>query len=96
MMGITTISLDSGLHDSVGVHVADGSEVARWIFADEVTDPVPTMACVALATPSHSAAGEEVHIREDKLFVQLGEKSGEGRTRWILDTGATNHMTGVR
>jgi hypothetical protein len=70
--------------------------VARWVFSDEAADTESATACVVLATPSRSAAGEEVHIQEDKLFVQLGEKSGEGRTRWILDTGATNHMTGVR
>jgi hypothetical protein len=37
-----------------------------------------------------------IHINEDKLFVQLGEKSEGGSTHWILDTGATNHMTGER
>jgi hypothetical protein len=55
------------------------------------------MALVALATPSDTAsstaANQEVHIREDKLFVQLGEKHGDGCMRWILDTGVTNHMT---
>jgi len=62
----------------------------RWVFADPV-------AHVALASPAASAAGtKEVHIREDKLFVQLGEKNRDGFTRWILDTGAMNHMTGER
>ncbi|XP_066320065.1 uncharacterized protein [Miscanthus floridulus] len=28
--------------------------------------------------------------------LSLGENGGNGRTRWILDTGATNHMTGER
>ena len=37
-----------------------------------------------------------VYLEESKLFVQLGENGGNGRTRWILDTGATNHMTGER
>jgi hypothetical protein len=36
----------------------------------------------------------EVHLQEDKLFVQLGNKKDSGHTRWILDTGATNHMAG--
>jgi hypothetical protein len=37
----------------------------------------------------------EVHLKEDKIFMQLGDKAGDS-TRWILDTGATNHMTGER
>ena len=62
----------------------------RWVFADLV-------AHVALASPAATAAGtKEVHIREDKLFVQLGEKNRDGFTRWILNTGAMNHMTGER
>jgi hypothetical protein len=37
-----------------------------------------------------------VHLDEGKLFVQLGENGGGDGARWILDSGATNHMTGVR
>jgi hypothetical protein len=42
------------------------------------------------------AAAVTVHINEDQLFVQLGEKSDDDTTRWILNTGATNHITGAR
>jgi len=45
---------------------------------------------------TQAAPAAAVHLNEDKLYVQLGEK-GDGHTaRWILDTGATNHMTGAR
>jgi hypothetical protein len=37
-----------------------------------------------------------MHLDEGKLFVQLGENGGGDGARWILDSGATNHMTGVR
>ncbi|WVZ61596.1 hypothetical protein U9M48_011448 [Paspalum notatum var. saurae] len=37
-----------------------------------------------------------IHLNESKLFVQLGDKKEENRAQWILDTGATNHMTGER
>jgi hypothetical protein len=37
-----------------------------------------------------------VHLDEGKLFVQLGENGGSDSARWILDSRATNHMTGVR
>lgn len=42
------------------------------------------------ATPTPTP---EIHVDENWLFVQL-KKGGGGRTRWILDTGVTNHMTG--
>jgi hypothetical protein len=36
----------------------------------------------------------KVHHNEDRMFVQLGDKKCGGGARWILDSGATNHMTG--
>lgn len=86
MVGITTISIDP----------VEDSQQARWIFIDEQEDEVHAAVNVALASPVQPTAREEVHLREDKLFVQLGEKRDGGQTRWILDTGATNHMTSVR
>jgi hypothetical protein len=37
-----------------------------------------------------------VHLDEGKLFVQLGDKEHGDCSRWILDSGAMNHMTGER
>jgi len=37
-----------------------------------------------------------IHLDESRLFVQLGDEHQGESTRWILDTGATNHMTGAR
>jgi hypothetical protein len=50
----------------------------------------------SLPPPVTPAPGATVHLNEDQLFVQLGEKSDGDTTRWILDTGATNHMTSAR
>jgi hypothetical protein len=38
-----------------------------------------------------------VELSEERVFTHIGV-SGEHRDhrRWILDTGATNHMTGAR
>jgi hypothetical protein len=47
-------------------------------------------------TSSPAAANPSIHLEENKLFVQLGDNGDGDRTRWILDTGATNHMTGAR
>ncbi|WVZ91483.1 hypothetical protein U9M48_037649 [Paspalum notatum var. saurae] len=56
--------------------------------------PSPTRTTAAGDSPLPSPPA--IHLNEDKLFVQLGDK-GEGEsTRWILDTGATNHMTSAR
>jgi transposase InsO family protein len=55
------------------------------------------VAAAAAAIPRRSgAATPEIHLDENKLFVQLGEKNAGGSACWILDTGATNHMTGQR
>jgi hypothetical protein len=50
---------------------------------------VPTM--VALASAAHL-----VHLHEEKVFAQLGEKGIRDFRAWICDTGATNHMSGSR
>ncbi|KAJ1257158.1 hypothetical protein BS78_K195100 [Paspalum vaginatum] len=51
------------------------------------------------SSPSPTAARPEapaIHLNENQLFVQLGDKKEGSHARWILDTGATNHMTGER
>jgi hypothetical protein len=53
------------------------------------------VACASIDVNSVVLTATEVHLKEDKLFVQLGDKVGDSN-RWILDTGATNHMTGER
>jgi hypothetical protein len=47
-------------------------------------------------TRSETSTHSVVHLDEGKLFVQLGENGGGDGARWILDSGATNHMTGMR
>jgi hypothetical protein len=36
-----------------------------------------------------------VHIIEEKVFAALGD-AAEETCRWVLDTGASNHMSGCR
>ena len=38
----------------------------------------------------------EIHLREEKVFAHLGEREVRNEETWVLDTGATNHMTGSR
>jgi hypothetical protein len=44
---------------------------------------------------SRPTAAPATHLDESRLFVQLGEEGDGATTRWILDSGATNHMTGA-
>ncbi|XP_066323684.1 uncharacterized protein [Miscanthus floridulus] len=96
--------------DALTVEI-DGGGCTRWAFAKEEPTPAALVATaekpevVALVAVAAAAAAiprpsgvpaPEIHLDEHKLFVQLGEKGASGSTRWILDTGATNHMTGQR
>jgi hypothetical protein len=43
------------------------------------------------------APHELVHLVEEKVFAQIGEEDEVVNfTRWVVDTGATNHMMAVR
>jgi protein involved in ribonucleotide reduction len=37
---------------------------------------------------------KEVHIVEEKVYVTLREEEDREPCRWVLDTGASNHMSG--
>jgi hypothetical protein len=65
--------------------------------AKEEEESTLFMASAAVIEPvAAHAHPSAVHMDEGKLFVQLGENGGGDGARWILDSGATNHMTGVR
>jgi hypothetical protein len=57
-----------------------------------------TVGANSAAPPASSqrAAVKAVHLREEKVFVQLGAKEERDAKVWICDTGATNHMSGSR
>jgi hypothetical protein len=37
-----------------------------------------------------------VDLKEEKVFTHIGERGDNNHRRWILDTGARNHMSGAR
>ena len=39
-------------------------------------------------------AQPEIHLREEKVFAHLGEREIQDEETWVLDTSATNHMSG--
>jgi hypothetical protein len=48
----------------------------------------------ALSPPS--ALHAEIHLTERKVFPTIDVTGDRDPSRWILDTGASNHMTGAR
>jgi hypothetical protein len=53
---------------------------------------------VALANAVNTSPPTEgfVHLVEDRVFTQFSEQEKTQYRQWVLDTGATNHMTGCR
>jgi transposase InsO family protein len=54
---------------------------------DSGTPPAPEVTC---SRPGH------VELEEKKVFAALDDAADHDHGRWILDTGASNHMTGSR
>ncbi|WVZ58489.1 hypothetical protein U9M48_008761 [Paspalum notatum var. saurae] len=73
---------------------AEEAEGEALLVATATVITAPSSATSSEAIPLPREQG--VHINEDKLFVQLGDGREGDCTRWILDTGATNHMTSSR
>jgi transposase InsO family protein len=66
-------------------------------------DPTPPTLATKSALPTSTSTRElcpargPVHLVEEKVFVQVtGAEEEKECRRWVLDTGATNHMTGCR
>lgn len=57
--------------------------------------PALTAMTTPVCSPSTPAVGT-VHLVEEKVFAQFSDDGDKDHRRWILDTGATNHMTGSR
>jgi hypothetical protein len=69
------------------------NERAHVAQVEDDSEAALLVACARVDVDHVVPTTTEVHLKEDKLFVQLGDMAGDS-TRWILDTGATNHMTG--
>jgi hypothetical protein len=58
---------------------------------DIVLEPQPTPASALTPPPYRS-----VQIEEQKVFADLGSPQEYDHGRWVLDTVATNHITGSK
>jgi hypothetical protein len=96
------MKLDPGMH--IGLHlVFFGKSGVTWpMWFPQSTPPgffliqIEPLSLAAAPTSPPPSPHRCVHIREDKVFTQLGPCSDPEPHRWVLDTGATNHMTGER
>jgi hypothetical protein len=57
-------------------------------------EPPPPQLPVSSA-PVISTDGE-LHLLENKVFAAFDDAGDRSLKRWVLDTGASNHMTGSR
>jgi hypothetical protein len=81
-------------------HVAQGEEEQSLLLAhDVVLDKSPVViinnATVAPSSPP-TAPHRVIHILEQQVFGDLGPTEENDHSRWVLDTGATNHTTRSR
>jgi hypothetical protein len=65
-------------------------------------DSLPQV-CVSLevvqlkqTSKASSITVNSVHLVEDKVFAHFSNEEKVERRRWVLDTSATNHMTGCK
>jgi hypothetical protein len=84
-------------NEAAQVHMAQGEEEEQSLLLAHCTahnDPIGVNSAPAVI-PSPSATPHcIIHIDEQKVFTDLGVVEGGDHDRWIIDTGATNHMTG--
>ncbi|XP_072151353.1 uncharacterized protein [Setaria viridis] len=89
-----------------------GSPAPPPSTAGSSAPPPSTAAPLPRANPTSQGAGQEhggdgsrvtasgshaqIKIRAEKVFAHLGEEKEREAETWVLDTGATNHMSGSR
>jgi hypothetical protein len=61
---------------------------------DEEDEFTLLVTCTSIHNELASMSSAEVILNEDKLFVQLSDREGDNCKPCIMDSGATNHMTG--
>ena len=62
-------------------------------FPSDAPSPVPPPTLHSTSTP---AALPALHLIERKVFAALDSDADLDSRRWILDTGASNHMSGSK
>jgi hypothetical protein len=97
--------------EAAQAHVAQGAEeeqsllLAQCVTLDSTTsiiNPTPMSHPSSSSAPRHTVPSSPtaprriIHIEDQKVFTDPGPAQEGNHARWVLDTGATNHMTGSR
>jgi hypothetical protein len=74
-------------------HVTVGEEDGQSLLPahDIIIDPSPTLVLVVAAIERCP-----IDIEEQRVFADLSSTEGNHHDRWVLDTGASKHMTGSK
>ncbi|XP_078429376.1 uncharacterized protein LOC144701442 [Wolffia australiana] len=86
-------------------HVVQEEEGASLFFVEST--PVISTSRAPTSTPRSSTASPkaeekrpdaptQIQLREEKMFTHLGDEEQRDEETWVLDTNATNHMSGSR
>ena len=77
----------------------DSKSTEVEVIDDGVTTPLVSVEPEEelLLGVAKAPAREPIQLTEERVFAQIGERDKQHEhRRWVLDTGATNHMTGAR
>ena len=76
--------------DSKSMEVTDGVAASMSVVGEGSIDPKEELQLGETKAP----AEELIQLKEERVFAQIGERGEQQEhRRWVLDTGATNHMT---
>jgi hypothetical protein len=64
--------------------------------AQDEEEALLMLASATLIHPEVISSSAEVEIHEEKMFAHLDKEKERDAGTWVLDTGATNHMSGCR
>ncbi|KAF8672420.1 hypothetical protein HU200_049631 [Digitaria exilis] len=75
-------------------HVAQEEEHAEQV--EGIFPQIEPPPLQPTSSPPPAASTVELHLLEDKVFAAFDDPGDRDPKRWVLDSGASNHMTGSR
>ena len=94
----STEVIDNGITAPVSIEPEEELPKSTEVIDDGITSLVSVepeeelQLCITKAS-----AGEPIQLKEERVFAEIGERGKQQEhRRWVLDTGATNHMNGAK
>jgi transposase InsO family protein len=83
---------------SAAAHDADPVRATLHTAGPSLGSNIAGAGALGVSAPlaTSGGGGGVIHLHEEKVFAVLGDTEDKDPRRWVLDTGATNHMTGSR